>query len=360
MRRFTILSLFLIVNCTILSAQIADDFSDGNFTADPVWQGDTGDFVVNAAGELQLMAPDAGSSLLMTQGNIPDSVIWRMAIRMEFAPSASNYLRIWLQASQNANTADGYFLEMGENGSLDAVRFYRQQGGSATLLATGLAGEVAGDPVQVRLEMRRSAGGDWQLYLAQGGGALVSQFTVNDAVVTNAGPQWFGFYCLYSATRKDKFYFDEINIQPDLPDQQAPVLLSANAIDNQTVELAFDETLDSLSAVNSSAYTLDGNIIPVQATWSSVSPNVVKLVFANSFQNGQNHTISVLGIKDVLGNTAALQEADFLSVFAESAAAFDILINEIMADPSPSVGLPAVAEWIELYNRSGKYTSCHP
>jgi hypothetical protein len=355
MRRLSTFLFLLIVCSFTASAQIADDFLDGNFSANPVWQGETSEFIVNANGELQLFAPDAGNSLLMSQGNIPDSVIWQMIVRMEFAPSASNYLRIWLQASDNSNTADGYFLELGENGSLDAVRFYRQQGGSTTLLATGLAGEVAGDPVNIRLEMRRAANGNWQLLLAQGGGALVSQFTVNDVTIAGGDQQWFGFYCLYSATRKDKFYFDNISVLPDLPDLQAPVLLSAIASDNQTVVIAFDEILDSLSAVKIAAYTVDGNINPTQAIWQGTAPNTVKLIFANAFQNGLNYTLAVLGVKDVLGNEGALQETDFSSLFAEPSAEFDILINEIMADPSPSAGLPATAEWIELYNRSGKY-----
>lgn len=336
-------------------SQISDDFSDGDFTSGTVWQGDTGNFIVNASGELQLFAPDAGMSLIMSQGNIPDSVIWKFDLRMEFAPSASNLSRVWLQASENSNNADGYFLELGENGSLDAVRFFRQQAGSTTLLATGLASEVAGDPVDIRIEMKRSAAGDWQLWLAHGSADLVLQFTVNDITFTGADQQWFGFYCLYTATRKDKFYFDNISVQPDLPDQQPPVLLSANAIDAQTVVLSFDEKIDSTIAVNPGAYLLNGVIVPVSATWSSLFPNAIQLSFALPFQNGQQHTISATGIIDNVGNVANIQEVDFLFLVAEESAEFDILINEIMSDPSPSVGLPATAEWLELYNRSTKY-----
>ncbi len=355
MRRLTLFVFITIVFSISGFSQITDDFSDGNFSANPVWLGETTEFIVNAAGELQLFAPDAGNSLLMTQGNIPDSVIWKMDVRLEFAPSTSNLLRIWLQASENSNTADGYYLEIGENGTSDALRFFRQQGGSSTLIATGVSGEVAGDPVDVRIEVRRSATGDWQVLLAQGTGALMTQFTVNDATIAGGDQLWMGYYCLYTATRKDKFYFDDISVLPDLPDQQPPVLLSAEALDNQTVVLSFDEPLDSLTAVNAAAYEVIGAPAPSQAVWLATASNAVRLQFAAPLQNGQTYTVMAVGMKDVLGNTAGVQETDFQLLVAEPAAAFDILINEIMADPAPSAGLPAIAEWLELYNRSGKY-----
>jgi hypothetical protein len=78
----------------------------------------------------------------------------------------------------------------------------------------------------------------------------------------------------------------------------------------------------------------------------------VALALAMPLSNG-SYTLQVSGVKDVSENESAIQTIDFQFLIIESAVEFDVLINEIMADPSPSAGLPEV-EWVELFNRSGK------
>lgn len=355
MRQFFVILLFSSSFFTTVFAQISDDFSDGNFTTMPVWEGDVANFVVNSSSELQLNAPEAGNSLLMVQTNIADSTIWNFKVRMAFAPSTSNLLRIWLQAAALSTTADGYYLEIGENGSADALRFYRIQGGVPQLLATGLAGAVGTDPVDVRIRVKRSAGGAWTADLAQGTGAFSNQFVVTDAVIPGGAGLWCGFYCLYSATRTDKFFFDDISVLPDLPDTQAPVMLSATPIDNQHIQVSFDEPLDEITAEQPARYSINGNITPQEVIWSAVTPSHVQLVLAQPLSNGQTYTVTTNQLKDLLGNVSGEQTTSFQLLVAEVAVPSDILINEIMADPSPSVGLPATAEWVELYNKSTKY-----
>lgn len=355
MRHFFVILVLISTVLTSVCAQISDDFSDGNFTMMPTWQGDVANFIVNTSGELQLNAPEAGNSLLMVQADISDSTIWNFKVRMAFAPSASNLLRIWLQASTLSASADGYYLEIGENGSADALRFYRNQGGVPQLLATGLAGEVGTDPVDVRIRIKRSAAGNWIADLAKGTGSFTNQFAVTDAVLPGGTGLWCGFYCLYSATRTDKFFFDDISILPDLPDTQAPVMLSATAIDNQHIHVDFDEPLEEITAKQTARYTINGNITPQEVIWNMVTPAQVQLVLAQTLANGQTYTVTTNQLKDLLGNVSGTQSASFQLLIAEDAEPSDVLINEIMADPSPSVGLPASAEWVELYNKSTKY-----
>ncbi len=357
MQRLLIYLFLTIFTCLVFrvdsNGQIFDDFSDGNFTQNPSWQGETSAFIVNAAGELQLNAPDAGASVLAVSGNIPDSAVWLLDLRLEFAPSASNLLRIYLLADQaDLLQANGYYLEIGENGNLDALRFYRQDGAARTLLSTGLSGFVANDPVNIRLRVRRNTAGLWVLEAANIGGAFEPQGTAMDAVYGGGVSRFFGFYCLYSATRKDKFFFDNISVQPIVPNVQPPVLLSAMAVSDNQVVVSFDEALEAASALDPAHYEIVGLGGPATVQFEGTGQHQLRLQLSTSLNTG-GYTLNTTQIADTLGNVSGPQSANFQYIKIEPAEAFDILINEIMSDPSPSVGLPEV-EWIELHNRSSK------
>jgi hypothetical protein len=336
----------------VLHAQISDDFSDGNFTQNPGWQGDSANFIVNSAGALQLLAPAAGSSQLVVQGYIPDSAVWMLDIRLAFAPSASNILRIYLVADQaNLATAGGYLLEIGENGSLDALRFFRQDASVRSLLAAGPAGAVAGEPVDIRLRVRRSAAGDWTAEIAAPGEVFKGQFSVRDTAYLPGPDRFFGLQCLYTATRTDKFFFDNLTILPDLPDAQPPVLQQVVAADAQTLRILFDEALSPGEATLRANYHISGLGAPDSVVLQA-DQRTVLLLLATPLSTG-NYLLECTGLADTLGNMGGLQTAAFSYTRIEAPGEFDILLNEIMADPSPSASLPEV-EWLELYNRSGK------
>lgn len=349
LRSSLLLLLFLSQNPAF--GQISDDFADGDFTQNPAWQGDAANFKITG-GELQLSATVAGQSALAVGGNIADSTVWNLRFRLSFAPSGQNFLRIYLLADQaDLAAANGYFLEVGENGSADALRLFRQDGAAAkTLLATGQPGLVATNP-DIQLRVKRKKSGDWEVHAATGNGALQLQCIASDATYAGGTDRYFGFQCIYTVTNAARFFFDNISILPDVPDTKPPVLLSAQAADATLVTAIFDETLDSLSAVNPANYAIVGLGQPLTASLLS-GKNAVSLVLPAPLATGA-YTLQTTGVKDTTGNISAAQTAGFQFVKIEAVAEFDIVINEIMADPSPSVGLPEV-EWLELYNRSAK------
>ena len=83
-----------------LIAQLNEDFSDGDFTSNPVWLGDVSDFTVNLSNELQLNAPSVSSvSYLSTETGLLDfsnNIIWEFKINLLFNPSNSNTGRFYL------------------------------------------------------------------------------------------------------------------------------------------------------------------------------------------------------------------------------------------------------------------------
>ena len=335
------------------AAQVQDDFSDGNLSANPAWQGDVDHFTVNGNLELQLNAPGAGSSTLWLPVEIADSNLWECRFRMAFNPSNSNRLRIYLMADDaDFGSASGYFLLVGKDGSDDAIEFYRQDAGTTTLLAAANAGAVANNP-DVRLRMQRLNAQNWQLEVDYSGGqTFQTEFTVADGSFPS-GNYFFGFLCSYTATRTDKFFFDDILVSPIVPDTAAPKLLTAEAVDSLTVQLHFDEEMEKTSAENPANYQLDNGIgQPLSVSLLPGNTSVV-LQLATPLQSLTTYTVTTSNVADPAGNTGGPQSAVFTFVKIEPAAPFDVLINELMADPSPPVGLPN-AEYVELYNRSQK------
>jgi len=349
---FSPIIALLLFSAQMLHSQIFDDFSDKNLDQNPSWVGDTAIFKISNAGELQLNAMAAGQSAIFVAGNMPDSTLWDFDVRLEFAPSSQNLVRIYLQIDQtDPAAANGYFLEIGETGALDAIRFFRQDGATKLLLAVGQAG-LAGNVPNLHIRVKRTASGNWTAEAGNVGAALQPQFTLQETTWPGGTNRFFGFQCVYTISNATKYYFDNINIRPDLPDTQPPELVSAQGDDLTQVSAVFDEDLDIVSAENPANYLINNGIGQPLFALLSGDKRTVVLTLQNQLSTG-NYTLQTSGIKDILGNESAFQTADFQFIKVEVAEEFDLIINEIMADPTPSRGLPEV-EWVEIFNRSNK------
>ena len=338
-----------------MNAQITDDFSDGDLTNNPAWQGDAVNFTVNNDFLLQLNAPVAGISTLYLPTDIADSVVWEMYFKLDFPPSGQNSLHIILQSDQQPLLdGNGYYLFIGETGSEDAIHFYRMDNGAETLLASATLGAVA-DASEVGMRMERNSNGVWTLLIDYAGGQnFLTEFTITDAIHSGGVDLFFGIQCKYTTDRKNRFFFDDIFVAPLLPDTQAPVLLSANAISPTEIDVFFDEPLEEMSATEPANYTIDNNIgLPAAAFLDNTDKTVVHLSLQNPLVSLTDYLLSVQNVADLEGNISDVQVIPFSFFELEMPVEFDILINEIMADPTPAVTLPPV-EFIELYNRSDK------
>ncbi|MBK8722490.1 MAG: lamin tail domain-containing protein [Saprospiraceae bacterium] len=331
-----------------------DNFSDGNLSSNPAWIGDVSHFVVNANQELQLMAPAAGVSKLFTQPvEEQDTTYWKGKIKMDFAPSATNFVRYYLQLNDTSSTASGYYLEIGENGTNDAIKFYRLDLGIPKLIGSCKTGAMANQPAIVNYEIKK-VNGNWEFYTDYSGGInLTKDSSFVDNQYFGSDFKWTGFYCLYTDTRKDKFYFDDIYIGGPINDKIPPQIADLQLIDNKTIKLIFDEPLNTITASNILNFQVDKGIgNPITA--NLFFEKEITLTFANPFQSFTDFNITINNVSDLKGNAMIPKVLAFKYQIADSVKPFDFVINEIMADPTPVVGLPEV-EYLELYNRSDKY-----
>lgn len=345
--------IFLVGLCIacLSHAQIADDFTDGDFTSSPSWSGDAAKFEVNAAKQLHLNAPAVtDTAFLSTTNTAINNVEWDFFFQLDFSPSASNYLKVYLVSDQQnlKQQLNGYFLKMGENGSADAINLYLQQGNTETLIIQGIAGEVAANINHVSVKVTRDGSGNWAIYADTTGGTnYLPEGTATDNTVT--ATSYFGFLCNYTSTRSTLFYFDNVFVGVTVADTIPPQVTSVTVISQNQLDVQYNEAVDSATSQNISNYSVNNGIgFPSGAVQDGSDPSLVHLTFTTSFPNGQTNSITISNVMDLSGNALTSVSLNFSFYQVQPG---DVIINEIMPDPSPPVALPD-AEYAEIFNRS--------
>lgn len=333
-------------------AQLAEHFSDGNFTVNPAWTGNTGDWQVNAALQLQSNSTAANSSFyLSTSSNLATVAEWEWYVQLGFNTSSTNYADVFLTASAgdiSAGSTTGYFVRIGSTD--DDICLYRKDGGTQVKLIDGVNGLLNSSNNIVKIRVTRDGNNHWTL-LRDGSGSgtnFIAEGVAQDATYRTGA--YFGILVKQStASFFQRHYFDDITISPYVPDIIPPSIQRANATTANSVDVLFDEPVELTSSQLATNYTVDNSIgIPAVATRDGLNASLVHLTFTGSLPPRIALQLIVNGVKDLAGNISRNASAPFVYFVPYR---HDILIDEIMADPTPVAGLPAY-EWIELRNVS--------
>lgn len=346
--------LFLIV--PFLSfAQLSDDFSDGDFTNNPTWSGTVNHFIVNPLSQLQTDTTGAATSYLSTPHLLTDlsNKEWKFYAKMAFAGSATNFARIYLTAdNQNLIAAmNGYYIQLGEALSTDAVRLFKLDNGVSTQICASPDGTIASS-ANIGVRVLRSATGDWQLFVDFSGGEnYVLQGSGTDAS-TLLGTH-FGIFAKYTVGNIKKVYLDKVYVGSEIVDVTPPDLVSTTVISSTEVDLIFSEDLEQTSIENTANYNFTPSLTLVSATRDALNFAKVKLIFTAPLTNGLTHQVTINNVTDLASNSTSVT-GSFTYLVAENPLPGDVIISEFMADPSPVIGLPEL-EFVEIYNKSTKY-----
>lgn len=335
-----------------MAAQVNDNFGDGNFTNNPSWQGDDSLFIINTNNELQSNGPSASSAIyLATANSIIDSVEWNFLVKLGFNPSSTNYVRIYLMSNKSnlKDTLSGYFVQLGEAGSNpDSITVFKQSGLVITKIFTGTTPCASSSSAEnIRLKITRSNNGLWKVLSdCAGGNNFISEGQFVDNSFTTS--TYFGFYCRYAtASRFDKYFFDDVFIGNIVADTIKPSIQSINIISSTEIDVKFSEIVEIITAENENNYSIDNGIgNPSIAQRDAVDFSLVHLQFANALQNGISYLISLENIKDENNNIIDNASLPLLFYAAQNG---DVVINEIFADPTPTINLPN-GEYVELKN----------
>lgn len=351
MRQFLI--LLLVMTGSVVVAQFNDDFSDGEVSHSPRWSGDTSVFRVTSA-QLQLIAPAVtGQAAISTPSQGIFKASWEWWFGFDFNPSASNLLKVYLVSDKPdlRGPLNGYFVMAGN--TTDEVSLYRQTGTTVEKLIDGLDGRLNHAIVRGRIRVTTDEDDNWSLSVDAGPTGPTGEYqpegTIQESVHRQAG--WFGIRCQFTSTRSDKFKFDDFKVsgQP-YPDRMPPRMDSVAVADSHTVHIRFSEPMD-LSASRPEPYRFLQSGSMTTSVILSSDARRVQLAVDPPLVNGVENTLLVSGVKDLAGNMIRDTTIMVMHLVPYTAAYRDVIITEIMADPSPPEG-SAEAEYVEVFNRS--------
>ncbi len=348
------MAIIWLLPISFLQAQINENFSDGDFSGNPVWTGTDSHFRVNSSFQLQLFNEgNSATSWLQTPNSLVDSTSWEFYIKLSFSPSDNNNARVYLVSDQSdlSGPLNGYFLQFGEALSSDAIELFKQTGTQTTSICRGEEGAIASS-FNAFIKVVHRTNGQWIVYSdfnSTGQYSVQCQGFDNEIQTT----EHFGFYCKYTSSNSTNFYFDQIIISNYQVDVEAPEVENILVDGENSLNIQFSEVLTAESAQNTANYIANSGIGNPQSAQLSGNGNEVTLNFASSFQENQNYELSIENIADLNGNVMRDTTVSFARVEIGS---FDVVFNEIMADPTPVVALPEV-EYLELFNRTASAIS---
>ncbi len=349
-KKFTLLAITMVLSVALF-AQLTDNFNDGDYTNNPAWATPVpADWIVNPALQLQSNNIVANSTFyISTPNTLATTAQWDFYSQITFNPSSANYVDVFLTASASdlsAVATNGYFVRIGNTD--DEISLWRKDGINTVKIIDGVNGILNTSSNIMRIRVVRNAANQWNLSrdLTGTGNAFLSEGVVTDATYLTSS--FFGVLVKQStASFFQRHYFDDFEVKAYVPDVTPPAIQSATGIAVNKVDVLFNEPVDITTAQMAGNYVVNNGVgSPVTAIRDLANPSLVHLTFAANYPSNTSLQLTVNGVKDLAGNTLNNGIANF-SFFV--ATQFAIVIDELMADPTPLVGLPD-AEWIELKN----------
>ena len=341
---------FLVLISFCGYAQLTENFTDGDFTNNPTWVGGTTDWTVNTGFELQSNNTTVNSTYyLSTANSLVTTAQWDFFCKLSFNTSSANYVDVFLSSSASDLTlpaTTGYFVRLG--GTDDEICLYRKDNGSVTKIIDGVNGALNSSSNDVKITVIRDAANQWQLTRVLNATAAFTEGNVTDANYLTGS--FFGILVKQStASFFQKHVIEDITIGNFVPDILPPLVLTYTATSLTTLDILFNEPVDITSSQLASNYVVGNGIgSPVSVVRDLSNSSLVHLTFAGSFPIRTNLPITINGVQDLSGNALSNVVGSF-SYFIP--VQYDVVIDELMPDPDPVVGLPN-SEWIELRNTS--------
>ncbi len=320
----------VFANVSASIGQIDDTF--GASTLQDQWIGDRDKFTITDDQRLQLNAPEAGSASLFAPYQLTDSVVWEVDIHMDFNPSNSNALRLYLYHEDPSSAdANRLYLKIGTTGNLDALELYQYINGSDELIATGTLATLAQKP-DISLISKYDKDGilSVSLFGEQIGCLFDDIYTYIDPSYFNTSG-FFGWICSFTSTRRDKFFFDNVHVGKRSSDTIAPRVRSIRST-GDTLTLEFSEAI-----IQTLSITIQPDISFSEVLVLKDKAQIIGMIAAS-----QSYQLSLSNFEDLSGN---IGDTTINYTTGRQPDVGDLLINEILFNPKGEG-----ADYIEIIN----------
>lgn len=355
----------LLLFAMTAKAQISYDFENGGIedwvVSQPGRWGICTATTINGNGSLCHIFDNPSSghdqlSLLLYPLSVADSTtLWHFKIRHAYDPSSYNNWGFFLFSDQPAGqmypggNINGYAVGVNITGSDDLLKIWKFVNGEPEILLTTEVNwqEEIGTSIAAAIDVSRSPSGLWRLSMDAGGSfdQMEEVGTAADNDFTNA--LYAGLYYKYSSANDRKLSMDDLLIKGYfLRDTINPEILKIFVQDNKHLKILFSEPVVAVEATNRQNYQVDGITQETPDSVLLVNDHTILLSLQTPLPDGERCLLKVQNISDPAGNRIT---SDPISFTWHKPAAGDIVINEIMADPSPQQGLPE-CEYLELLN----------
>ena len=323
------------------------------------WQADT---TASLSGRFSLHHiydnPDAGIDQIgIRAGNLHPSqgaTRWSFLVRYGYDPSSLNNWSVFLMSDNGPGSMSpdggtkGFAIGVNLTGSDDTLRLWKVDGSLVTTVVNCRINWQSdiGITNGTRILVERSTEGYWTVSVSSVSGSLISSGSGTDNQLFTLA--WMGVYYRYSSTRDRLLWLDEISVEGIFyEDKEPPAIAQCKPSGKKSVELILSEVPAEGSMVSENIFLNDEGNRPVNIIAKNSLTYIIE--FKDELKNRSLNTLKIEILCDLSGNCSQNLAMAFTPVWAVTG---DVIISEIMADPSPEVSLPG-KEYLEITNRTG-------
>ena len=278
---------------------------------------------------------------------------WTFSVRYGYNPSSSNNWCTWLMsdadpASFEAGEAvNGYAVGVNISGYDDTLRLWKIKEGSPSVIVNcpvNWQNDIGiSNPVKIVVE--RSAGGAWKVFVYDMDGILKWNTAGTDSELFRSS--FFILNYRYTASADRLLWFDELMIEGVFyEDRNPPSVTECTVSGISSVCIRLSEEPDNNFMMPSNFSLNNGSCMPINV--EKITDVFYNLSFNCSLSNKVPDKLHISKLCDRSGNCNNNIIIDFIPVRPDPG---DVIISEIMADPTPVVSLPG-KEYLEIMNRT--------